>query len=167
MPQLDISTYTSQLFWLLISWGILFTFLWKVIVPKMSNKLSKRDERIKELLAEAQHLDAQADNLILEYNKKLSALKQEQKEKLKNVSVFIQKGKEELENSLTEDMERAIETYKISLERSMKELFERLPEGVEEHLIKLINQHFPNPMENDPLIKELLVKEIKKAQSYA
>lgn len=166
MPQLDVSTYTSQLFWLLISWGILFVFLWKVIVPRISGKLSKREEKIQALRAEAQHLDMQADNLILEYDQKLSEIKHMQKEKLQSVCNFIQKSKEDLEISLTKDTERLIEKYQISLESSTKELLQRLPESLESSLIALINQHLPTAMEDTDQIKQLLIKEIKKVERH-
>jgi len=165
MPQLDVSTYTSQLFWLLISWGILFIFLWKVIVPKMSGKLSKREAKIKELLVEAQHLNAQAESIILEYNQKLNEVKHIQKEKLQNVCNFIQKSKEDLEMSLAKDTEKLLEKYQVSLETSTKELLQRLPESLESSLITLINQHLPTAMEDTHQVKQLLIKEIKKSSA--
>ena len=42
MPQLDFSTYTSQVFWLIVTFSILFLLVWRVIAPKVTDALEAR-----------------------------------------------------------------------------------------------------------------------------
>jgi F-type H+-transporting ATPase subunit b len=164
MPQFDASTYASQLFWLLVSLGILFIAFWKIIIPKMSAKLSERESKLKKILAEAQQLDTQADKIILDYNQKLQDLKRSQKEKLQNVSSFIHKSKEDLETDLKQSIENTLDKYQVSLNNAKKELLQRLPEGLALSLSDFINQQMASKVSNPDEIKPILIKEIKKVE---
>jgi F-type H+-transporting ATPase subunit b len=164
MPQFDASTYASQLFWLLVSLGILFIAFWKIIIPKMSAKLSERESKLKKILAEAQQLDTQADKIILDYNQKLQDLKRSQKEKLQNVSSFIHKSKEDLEAGLKQSIENTLDKYQVSLNNAKKELLQRLPEGLALSLSDFINQQMASKVSNPDEIKPILIKEIKKVE---
>lgn len=46
LPQLDFTTYTSQLFWLAIAFGLLYLLLAKVFLPRLSALLEERRDRI-------------------------------------------------------------------------------------------------------------------------
>lgn len=164
MPQFDASTYASQLFWLLVSLGILFIAFWKIIIPKMSAKLSERESKLKKILAEAQQLDTQADKIILDYNQKLQDLKRSQKEKLQNVSSFIHKSKEDLDAGLKQSIENTLDKYQVSLNNAKKELLQRLPEGLALSLSDFINQQMASKVSNPDEIKPILIKEIKKVE---
>ena len=53
MPQLDVSTYPSLIFWLVITFGFTFLVLKFYITPKMSEILNQRKEKIDTDLFEA------------------------------------------------------------------------------------------------------------------
>ena len=46
MPQFDPSTFASQIFWLVIVFGALFWFMTKKAIPRMTQILETRAERI-------------------------------------------------------------------------------------------------------------------------
>ena len=48
MPQLNPEFWISQIFWLIITFGILFIVLTKVILPKISDNLETRKSQILE-----------------------------------------------------------------------------------------------------------------------
>ena len=50
MPQLDPKFWVSQIFWLVITFGILFIVLSKFILPKISNNLETRKCQILETI---------------------------------------------------------------------------------------------------------------------
>jgi len=54
LPQLDLSTWMSQIFWLVVIFGILYFVLAKFILPKLGNGLAERSDHI------ADDLDAAA-----------------------------------------------------------------------------------------------------------
>ena len=50
MPQLNPEFWISQIFWLIITFGILFIILTKEILPKISDNLETRKSQILEIL---------------------------------------------------------------------------------------------------------------------
>ena len=72
MPQLDPEFWFSQIFWLVITFGILYLVLSKLILPKISENLETRKSQILDNLelAEKQRNESEAklkefDNIIL------------------------------------------------------------------------------------------------------
>jgi len=60
LPQLDSSTYPSQLLWLVITFGALYLLLSKVLLPKIANAIETRQSRIAADLAQAEQLNDDA-----------------------------------------------------------------------------------------------------------
>ena len=60
LPQLDTSTYPSQLLWLAISFGALYLVLSRVLLPKIANAIETRHGRIAADLANAEKLNDDA-----------------------------------------------------------------------------------------------------------
>ena len=48
MPQLDASSYLSQIFWLILSFGLLYLVLWRVALPRVSETIDARQRTIDE-----------------------------------------------------------------------------------------------------------------------
>lgn len=61
MPQLDIATYSSQLFWLTICFISLYIFTLRVSVPRISKIMEIRWQRIEGSLKRADEFKKQAD----------------------------------------------------------------------------------------------------------
>ena len=89
MPQLELSSYISQMFWLLLSFCVLWFLLSTFIVPKLADVVEQRKRKINEYVQRADALNAQAQNSLEKYNETIS-LAQKQAEESKN------KSKEEL-----------------------------------------------------------------------
>ena len=61
MPQIEVSTFASQIFWLLIFFGITFFVVGRGMVPKVMDTVAQRDKQIADDLAAAEGARAQAD----------------------------------------------------------------------------------------------------------
>jgi F-type H+-transporting ATPase subunit b len=63
MPQIEqiASTYASQIFWLLVTFGILYFGIGKLMVPKVEATVESRDKRIADDLRAAEAARAAAD----------------------------------------------------------------------------------------------------------
>jgi F-type H+-transporting ATPase subunit b len=72
MPQLDPSTYVSQIFWLLATFVPLYFVLWKVALPRISATLENRQQRIDNDLARAQDLAGEAEGVLAAYEDELA-----------------------------------------------------------------------------------------------
>jgi F-type H+-transporting ATPase subunit b len=67
MPQLEVSTYVSQIFWLIVCFSILYYLLSKKALPRVAEILEARADRIRADLDEAQRLKKDAEDALGRY----------------------------------------------------------------------------------------------------
>jgi len=63
MPQLDFTTYSSQIFWFVVCFSILYITLSKVILPRIAAILEERNNLIQGDLGVAKDLDEKIQQL--------------------------------------------------------------------------------------------------------
>lgn len=71
-PPFDATTFTSQLFWLAITFVILYWLMGKVIIPRISGILAARASRIAADLGTAEKAKADAEAAVAGYEKQLA-----------------------------------------------------------------------------------------------
>ena len=67
LPQLDFSTYTSQIFWMFVFFIVLYIFFAKKTIPEISGAVETRRDKIEGDLDTAQDLKEQAEKVQGEY----------------------------------------------------------------------------------------------------
>lgn len=67
MPQLEVATFASQIFWLIICFGTLYYLLSRKALPRVAEILEARQDRIAADLDEAQRLRVEAEAALAEY----------------------------------------------------------------------------------------------------
>ena len=72
MPQLDPSTFGSQLFWLAVSFVTLYVVLSVLVLPRIGATMAKRSEQLDGDLAEAEALRARAEAALEAYEEALA-----------------------------------------------------------------------------------------------
>lgn len=72
-PPFDSQTYPSQILWLVITFGLFYMLMQKVIAPRIGSILEHRHDRIAQDLDEAGRMKAEADAAIETYEKELAA----------------------------------------------------------------------------------------------
>jgi len=97
LPQLDITYYTSQLFWLFVCLGILVFLFKKTFIPRMNNLINKRDSIIEEGKASISILELEISSLKDEIN---SIKNQELKQTSKIIKDSVIKSEKILEEQL-------------------------------------------------------------------
>lgn len=71
MPQLDPSSFPSQLFWLAVTFFCLYFIMWRVALPRITGVLQGRQNRISNDLERARTLRDDAEKLQAEYERSL------------------------------------------------------------------------------------------------
>lgn len=71
-PPFQQETFASQLFWLVICFGLLYILMSRVALPRVSSIFKARSERIEGDLAEAGRLKASAEAAMAAYEKALA-----------------------------------------------------------------------------------------------
>ncbi len=77
MPQLDISTWANQIFWLLVALVAIYMILTRVAIPRIGAVLAERRGTITNDLASAEDLKQQAQDAEDAYEKALAAARVE------------------------------------------------------------------------------------------
>jgi F-type H+-transporting ATPase subunit b len=72
MPQLDPTWFGTQLFWLAVSFVLLFLLLRNIALPKVANVLQAREDKIRGDLDRAQKLKEEAEATLEAYKKALA-----------------------------------------------------------------------------------------------
>lgn len=72
LPQLDASTFSAQVVWLVITFVILYVLMAKVALPRIGEVLEERQNKIDDNLAKAEELKSQADAASEAYETSLS-----------------------------------------------------------------------------------------------
>ena len=79
MPQLNPEFWVSQIFWLIITFGILYVVLSKLILPKISANLETRKSQILENIEAAEKQREESEQKIEEYEKIVQSARMKQK----------------------------------------------------------------------------------------
>jgi F-type H+-transporting ATPase subunit b len=89
MPQLDPSTFPTQLFWLAVTFVVLYLLMWRVAIPRISDVLQERQERIDDDLQKAEQLKADADAVLESYEKAMAEGRSKAQEVIREAAAKI------------------------------------------------------------------------------
>jgi F-type H+-transporting ATPase subunit b len=71
MPQLDLSTFPSQIFWLAVTFAVLYALMATLIAPRLERIVTARQSRVDGDLERASRLQAEAEAVMAAYEKAL------------------------------------------------------------------------------------------------
>ncbi len=116
MPQLNPEFWVSQIFWLIITFGILYIVLSKFILPKISSNLELRKSQIQENIETAEKQREISEIKLKEYDEIILKSKLEAKNIFKNAREKVIKEinlkKETLDKQIDEEISNAEEEIK-------------------------------------------------------
>ena len=132
MPQLNPEFWISQIFWLVLSFGILFLVLSKYILPKIRDNIELRKSQILENIEAAEKQKIEAENKLKNYEELITKSKNEAKnyfnEARKKIIEDIDKKKQSLEKEINIEISGA--------EDEVRELVKKAPEKIQKIAIE-------------------------------
>tara|TARA_B100000700_G_C14875930_1_gene775651 strand:+ start:266 stop:739 length:474 start_codon:yes stop_codon:yes gene_type:complete len=132
MPQLDPEFYLSQTFWVILTFGFLFIFLWKITLPRIGKALEKRSVKIDGDLEEAKKLQSEAEEIQNKIDKILKKTNENSKKMMKDHIDEFNKNVEERINLLDRDLEKKIYDSSLEIEKSKKESLKNIHNYVDQ-----------------------------------
>jgi F-type H+-transporting ATPase subunit b len=72
VPQFDPNTFLPQLFWLLVTFGLLYVIVSRALLPRIAGVLEARQERIDDDLDRAAAVKEEAEALLAAYEKTMA-----------------------------------------------------------------------------------------------
>tara|TARA_B110000971_G_scaffold28055_1_gene25158 strand:- start:662 stop:1237 length:576 start_codon:yes stop_codon:yes gene_type:complete len=140
MPQLDTKFWISQIFWLTITFSILFILLSRLILPKISSNLEMRKSKILENISTADKQRVASETKIEEYKEIIKKSKNEAKNYINHSKEKLMKDINLKKKSLEEDLSKEIEKAELEIQELRVKAPERINEIAVEASTNLLHQ---------------------------
>ena len=140
MPQLNPEFWVSQIFWLTLTFGILYVVLSKLILPKISSNLELRKSQIQENIEAADKQREESENKLKEFEEIIL------KNKLEAKNIFKLSREKALKdiNSKREILEKQIDDELKKAEQEINELKKTAPEKINKIAIETSSEIIKN-----------------------
>ena len=148
MPQLNPEFWISQIFWLTLTFGILYIVLSKLILPKISANLELRKSQIQDNIEAAEKQRKDSESKLKEYDDIIFKSKLEAKNIFKDsrekVIKDINNKKETLENQINEEIKKAEKEIEVVKQNAPGKINKIAIEASSELVKKLIGAEINN-----------------------
>lgn len=142
MPQLDPSLFATQLFWLFVTFMVLFLIAWKVALPRIADVLNARQNRIDSDLERAQTLKSEAEDVLSAYEKALAEATAEaqdiHRQNLQELAAERTRRQEELARRLSGQTRDAESRISAERQRAVDNIREATLDVVRSAAVRLI-----------------------------
>jgi len=109
MPQLDPSTFVPQLFWLAVTFLVLYLLMKHFALPKLGAVIETRQSRVDGDLARASALKSEAETVLAAYQQALAAARSEAQATLRQTSEQLAAEATERQRQLAANLADQIE----------------------------------------------------------
>ena len=124
MPQLDTSTYLSQIFWLLLTFLSLWFFMSWFIIPRIEDILEQRRRKIDGYIQKAEKINKQALQSLEKYEKALKKAKEKANLRIEQNKTDLVKTISEKHAEIEDILNRKIADNEYMLEKQRQETLE-------------------------------------------
>ena len=161
MPQLNPEFWISQIFWLTVTFGILYLILSKIILPKISSNLELRKSQIQENIEVADKQREDSESKLKEYNEIVSKSKIDAKNIFKSAREKalkdINSKKDILEEQIEQEIKKAEEEIQ-NLKKSAPEKINKIANETSSELLKKLINTEVNNSSISAIVEDLLKK---------
>ena len=148
MPQLNPEFWISQIFWLTLTFGILYIVLSKLILPKISSNLELRKSQIQDNIEAADKQRESSETKLKEYENIVLKSKLEAKnilgEAKENALKEINAKKDTLDKQIDEEIKKAEQEISVLKKSAPDKISKIARETTSEILKKLIGAEINN-----------------------
>jgi F-type H+-transporting ATPase subunit b len=144
LPQMDIGSYPSQIFWLIITFGVLYIFMSKIAIPQLRTTVEERKDKVSMDLHDAEQLKTEAKSILEEYETKIT------NSNLEASSIYT---------NTKSDIDKKIDLSKKETEEKIKKLIEESQLALEKKEIEAIDEIKAKTIETTQSIVEKFINE--------
>jgi F-type H+-transporting ATPase subunit b len=159
MPQLNPEFWISQIFWLTLTFGILYVVLSKLILPKISANLELRKSQIQENIEAAEKQRESSETKLKEYDDIVLKSKLEAgnifKEAREKVIKDIGSKKKTLDEQIDEEIKKAEQEIEV-LKKTAPEKINKIANETSSELIKKLIGADVNSSSISAIVEDLL-----------
>ncbi|MBF0623292.1 MAG: F0F1 ATP synthase subunit B [Magnetococcales bacterium] len=144
LPQFDASTFSSQIFWTVVSFAVLLYLLKNYVIPPINDILDARGKEIAEDLEKAKKAREDSESTLAKYRQELAAARQEASRILDQARAesnrLTEAAKIDLEQDLAKRKSAALEEIEQAKRTAMNEIKSSAVEVAMEAAEKLIGK---------------------------
>ena len=160
MPQLEITTYPSQIFWLVVSFLTLYLIMSRIIVPRISSVIKNRESQIKNNIHISEQLYKDTEIINDELEKVRKDTETEAKEIINNLKETtnkkISENYELLKKKLEKKLEKDEQKILLRKKKALKEI-NKISLNLSEEILKKLS----NKKRKKETLKDLIKKNLK------
>lgn len=140
IPQLDLSTYVSQVFWLLTCFVLLWISVSVFITPKIADVLEQRKRKINEYIKKADKLNTQAKETADKYTLTLEQAQKRAEQKAADERAALKDYLSDTENKMTEQLNKKIAGNEFTLAKEKKNTLLKMEDIAEDLAFEIVQK---------------------------
>lgn len=144
------------IFWMFVSFGILFLILWKLAWPYILKGIDQRADLIDKGVEYAQNAKEQLDNAHLEAQKYINEARKQQADMLREADKMKNEIIEEARTQAQAEAQKVMDQAKQSIQQQQKEAEQQFRDSVSEFALQIAGKVVKNEMA-DPKAQTKLV----------
>jgi F-type H+-transporting ATPase subunit b len=126
MPQFNPEWFASQLFWLLVTFVVLYLLMSRIALPRVAQILQERQEKVSDDLAKAERLKTEAQEIYQAYESSLQEARSEAQKVLRQASEDIAAEQSRRHEEKARELEQQIKQAEARIEESKQAALENL-----------------------------------------
>ena len=140
LPQLDFTTWPTQLFWLVVTFLIGYLLMWRVVAPKISVVLDERRERITSDIEAAKQADADAKTMKAEYEAELDDARNKAADAARDAVAAAKAESDKTEADLAAKLSKKVKTAETKLASAREDALAGLNEAAQSATVDIVAQ---------------------------
>ena len=161
MPQLNPEFWFSQVFWLTVSFGLMYLILSKIVLPKISENLESRKEQIQNNIEIADNQRKESEKKLAEFDEIIKKSRIEANVHLSEIrqklNLEINKKKEEIDKQIKLEIENA-EKEILNLKKNSSNKINQIAKEISIELVKQVLNIEPNNSSVSAIVDDLSKK---------
>ncbi len=140
MPQLDTSTFASQILWLIIAFAVLYFLLKRKVLPMMAETLEKRQQAISRDLERAETLQQEAEGILADYERTMTEARDRARDTVRQAHEASAADAAEQERKQAEKLAKSIGDAEKRIAKARDEAVAGVEEAVAEVAASLVEE---------------------------
>lgn len=138
LPQLDIATWPSQLFWLVVLFGAGYLVMAKVVTPRIGSVLEERRNTVDGDVEKARNASADAAKIRADYESDLANARSEAGEYAKQAATEAAEKADEADNKIAQKLDKKVAKAEAKLAEAKSSALDNLNDVVAEAAVNTV-----------------------------
>jgi F-type H+-transporting ATPase subunit b len=137
-PPFNVETYPSQLFWLAITFAVLFVVLWRIAGPRIQETIAARRKHIEDHITSAENHRREAEGASAAYRAALTAARTRAQNEVEQRSKQVIAESERAKAAEEVEAQKAVSAAEARIADARSQAKERVAKAVQEAAVEIV-----------------------------